>query len=361
MKFANLPCLALFGHATVQAEGAGTGDGTYECRLNPDGSKPPCWDPISAIIQKIQREGTMQRSVRVQEVVKPRLRTGFQPTEYKLSESKVADYLNIDTEGQASYDYYEKQNKAQDQDQVEDSHARKRRGFGLQFSINMAANYGCWCYGGSQWPTTHGISQARDEHDEACKAHSMAFRCIRSDAKAQNKVCEPEEVAYEMTVGQPAYNTLQLRCSDSIAEDWCKRRVCMVELRLVARFWHLLMSGTPPDYSKWGHTSINGPFDPIQECQPTGVGEDPIHEVCCGDYPYRVWFHQAYSDEETAEESDYQCCTYQLDEVNQSYGFEINIGKVYNQYEETCSASGVETGSTIIRPGSIENKSGLAN
>merc|ERR1711937_396520 len=85
--------------------------------------------------------------------------------------------------------------------------------FGLQVGIQMVANYGCWCYPWSQWDTGLGRSWPRDEHDDACKAHSMGMKCIAMDAKVENKECQPYDTSYKFDVHKDGYGNLLLECS----------------------------------------------------------------------------------------------------------------------------------------------------
>lgn len=211
--------------------------------------------------------------------------------------------------------------------------------FGAKIPIQLVANYGCWCYGGSSWPTNLGRSTPRDLHDEACKAHSMGMKCIVTDASYEKKQCEPYTTDYDVTITQDGYGKLLLECSDSIEEDWCRRRVCLVELRLLARYWKLMDNGIWPEYRKWAHPNIGGSFDPMEHCSPSvSSGGDPQELRCCGDYPYRSWWYQRV---ENSEEDANQCCVYQDEKVNEEYGFAINIGQIYDQSKAECTSGGV--------------------
>merc|ERR1712226_126469 len=215
--------------------------------------------------------------------------------------------------------------------------------FGLVIPIQMVSNYGCWCYGGADWPTGEGRGSARDEHDDACKAHHMGFDCIEIDAEIENRDCKPTDTSYDISTIKPApYGMINLECSNTIEDDWCKRRTCLVELRLLARYWSLIAQRVYPDYDTYGHTGTNalGPFDPMQSCPPvpgTGGGQ-PKEKRCCGDYPYRVWHYDFVNNQ-----GDYhtQCCTYEDTSISLLYGFPITIGALYEQDKEKCTATGV--------------------
>lgn len=208
--------------------------------------------------------------------------------------------------------------------------------FGLQFKINLVSDYGCWCYAWSQWQTGEGRSAPRDEHDDACKAHSMGFKCITLDAEAEGKECHPYETSYSTLITQNKYGEDIVECADSIEDDWCKRRVCLVELRLLARFYHLIGTGIWPDYAQFGHRSAKkGLFDPVAECNPL-AGAQPVEQVCCGDYPYRTWFYR-----NQANSQDTQCCEFEDPDITRAYGFSINVGALYSSKDQQCTADGV--------------------
>ena len=211
--------------------------------------------------------------------------------------------------------------------------------FGAKIPIHLVANYGCWCYGGASWPTGEGRSSARDAHDDACKAHSMGMKCIITDAVYEEKVCDPYTTDYDVTITRDNYGSLLMECADNISEDWCSSRVCMVELRLLARYWHLMDNGIWPEYTKYAHPNIGGSFDPMINCPPTpGSSESGPEMRCCGDYPYRSYYFANAEDDKTGTT---QCCVYQDAEINQQYGFAINVGKIYNQFTNTCTEDGV--------------------
>ena len=53
-----------------------------------------------------------------------------------------------------------------------------------------------------------------------------------------------------------------------------------------------------------------------------------------------IWLQQDVLEE--GDDSNLQCCEYQLNEINKDYGFEINIGEWYNRDTQTCTVNGVE-------------------
>lgn len=217
--------------------------------------------------------------------------------------------------------------------------------FGMTLPLQMVANYGCWCYGGASWPTGQGRGQAKDQHDDACKAHKMGFDCIEMDAIIENKECVPTETIYDLTVVQPSpFGTIHIECANSIEDDWCKRRVCLVELRLLARYWRLINGHIFPNYALLGHPqSGHVNFDPLQNCPPIPgpAGADLTRsKKCCGDYPYRVWH---YDYDAAPNQFSTQCCTYEDPIISSLYGFPITVGALYEQGVETCGASGPES------------------
>lgn len=226
--------------------------------------------------------------------------------------------------------------------------------FGLVFKIPVINNYGCWCYGGDSWPgarDTSGFGEPKDVYDDACKAHHMGFDCITMDADAENESCIPNETSYTLLVTPLASGDYTLECADSIEEDWCKRRVCLVDIRFIARQWKLEADGIKPDYEAYGHPGHHnnqGNFDtsvcevPSRPHNGNGNGGRTrvVQKVCCGDYPYRIWYDKN-NDKGTS------CCAYEDSSVISDYGFNVKVGQLYNSMSSTCCKDGVVNGSNI--------------
>lgn len=219
--------------------------------------------------------------------------------------------------------------------------------FGLQVQIPVINNYGCWCYGGEYWPGARdwtGFGPFMDEYDDACKAHHQGFDCITLDAEAEGESCIPNETTYSLKVSPMANGDYLLECDDSIEFDWCKRRTCMVDLRFLARHWKLEDDGVEPDYAAFGHAGFHddaGDFDAQSRDSvcllppPKGPGgHAKVVKVCCGDYPYRVWYDKANF-------RGIRCCQYDDPSVSADYGFPIKVGKLYNNMAATCCNYGV--------------------
>lgn len=224
--------------------------------------------------------------------------------------------------------------------------------FGLKLKLNVINNYGCWCYGGASWPGARdvtGLGPAMDEYDEACKAHHMGFDCINLDAEAEGETCQPNEEQYSLLMTPQANGDYTLECADSIEDDWCKRRTCMVDLRFLARYWKLEIDNIQKDFTNFGHAGFHnnaGNFD-TSVCIVKGPGGGskggnnlPIKKVCCGDYPYRIWYDKNNN-------RGLQCCAYEDQGVSEDYGFAVKIGKLYHTASATCCDSGIVTGSNI--------------
>lgn len=221
--------------------------------------------------------------------------------------------------------------------------------FGLKVDIAAINNYGCWCYGGDSWPGAKdrsGDGMFVDLFDDACKGHHMGYDCIAMDAVAEGKICIPNEQTYDMTMKQLPSGDFTLECSNSIETDWCKRRVCMVDLKYLARLWKLEDDGHNPDYNSFGHPGHHdgkGDFD-TGVCEVKkhngGSGGTPPIRVCCGDYPYRIWFDKANN-------RGVKCCQYEDPQISIAYGFPIRQGKLYNDMNAICCDHGVVPGSTI--------------
>jgi len=217
--------------------------------------------------------------------------------------------------------------------------------FGLTLRLPMINNYGCWCYGGDFWPGARdwtGFGPFMDQWDDACKAHHQGFDCIVMDAEDESESCIPNETEYALLVKPQANGDYTLECADDIAENWCQRRVCMVDLRFIARSFELEDLGIEPNYEAFGHAGFHdnvGDFNTdvciLPRTQGPG-GHEGVEKRCCGDYPYRVWYDKRNI-------RGLQCCTYEDASVNEEYGFEIKIGKLYNRLSATCCDYGVIT------------------
>ena len=251
---------------------------------------------------------------------------------------------------------------AKPQEVVIDNQSSASRGpstrFGLVFTLPVINNYGCWCYGGASWPGARdvtGTGPAKDDYDDACKAHHMGFDCITLDAAAEGESCQPNEEQYSLLVKPLPSGDYTLECADSIADHWCKRRTCMVDLRFIARHWKLEEDGVEPDYASFGHPGHHnnqGNFD-TSECvidEPkgpgghngNGKGDLPVQKVCCGDYPYRIWYNKN-------NDRGINCCAYEDPAITNDYGFSLKIGKLYNSAAATCCANGIETDSNVCQ------------
>jgi len=224
--------------------------------------------------------------------------------------------------------------------------------FGLVFNLPVINNYGCWCHGGEYWPGAAdktGFGEVKDVYDDACKAHHMGFDCITLDAAAEGETCIPNETEYTLLVRPQKNGDYTLECADDIETDWCKRRTCLVDIRFIARNWKLQGDGIGPDYAAYGHPGYHdnaGNFDHAGECvvdRKTGNGNgnhQPIVKVCCGDYPYRIWYNKNNN-------KGIECCAYDDSAVIADYGFYLQVGQLYNSMSQTCCADRVITGSNV--------------
>ena len=217
--------------------------------------------------------------------------------------------------------------------------------FGFKFRWPVINNYGCWCYGGDMWPGARdwtGFGPTMDDYDDACKAHHMGFDCIVADAKAEGETCNPTETTYSLLVTPQWDGSYQIECDDAIESQWCESRVCMVDLRFIARH-HKLEKEQIPDYEAFGHPGNHGHNTPgsgfdTQVCEiPKGPkgGGPPTVQVCCGDYPYRIWY-------DINNTRNIRCCEYKDQAVIEDYGFSLNVGELYNGLTKECCASGVQ-------------------
>lgn len=223
--------------------------------------------------------------------------------------------------------------------------------FGLLFRIPVINNYGCWCYGGDYWPGARdhtGQGPVVDVYDDACKAHHMGFDCIDMDSRKERIECYPNTQDYTLLIVPQMDGSYTMECDDDIQDDWCRKRTCLVDLRFLARHWKIQNEGIKPDYEKYGHEGFHrgqGTFDDKQcaanydpnATSPKKPGLYFAQRVCCGDYPYRVWY-DAKNTEGT------KCCSYEDSDVTEDYGFTVNVGVLYDSNSGVCCQDGPKMG-----------------
>lgn len=260
--------------------------------------------------------------------------------------NRITNVLPLDTFGDALLQANQPANIASENG--EDEVAPR---FGLKVNIPVINNYGCWCYGGEYWPGARdwtGFGPFMDEYDDACKAHHMGFDCITMDADAEGETCIPNETTYTLKVTPQNNGDYTLECADEIEDKWCERRTCLVDLRFIARHWHLEDLGIEPDYAQFGHNGFHnnvGDFDVNGNCllpKHNGPGghQARIVKVCCGDYPYRIWFDKRNN-------RGISCCEYEDASISADYGFALKVGQLYNNMAATCCADGVRSDGNV--------------
>lgn len=258
--------------------------------------------------------------------------------------------------------------------------------FGIQLQLPLLNKYGCWCYRGTDYPGGRGTTQ--DDYDEACKAMHMGYDCVVSDAPIMEDncmanpadCCNPVDTDYlwfiKPAVGLPGSYTFE--CAEDVQQDWCRARVCQIDLRFVATFFELITFGIYPDRVNLGHIGVdNGEFDPTtcpdaalsfdytdfvtvdtpSSQDGAGVGGGTVatttqetqsttavtsERVCCGDYPFRSWFNKFSND-------DRACCEYEDALITAKYRYQLNVGQMYHSNLAICCADGVVSGSTVCQ------------
>ena len=132
--------------------------------------------------------------------------------------------------------------------------------FGIQLQLPLLNKYGCWCYRGSDYPGGRGTVQ--DDYDQACKDMHMGYDCVVSDSAteenscvASGDCCNPVETDYlwyiKPSPGVPG--SYSFECAEDVRTDWCRARVCQIDLRFVATFFELITYGIYPDRTTFGH------------------------------------------------------------------------------------------------------------
>ena len=252
------------------------------------------------------------------------------------------------------------------------------RGFGLVVTLPLMNKYGCWCYRGQDYPGGRGTPV--DSFDSICKHVHMAWDCLSTDATTAGESCDPSSQPYTWFLTPTNYGTVQFECQPG--ETWCAQRVCEIDLWFVGQYWSMTMTGTFPDFNAYQHAEDDNSFtfSATDNCPPitttvppsstipyndnpngqngggTGTGNDgtvppvttldPVTtapstsnggKVCCGDYPYRSWFHDA---------ENRACCEYVDSVLTAQYQTTITVGSQYNTETQICCDTGVSS-STI--------------
>ena len=314
-----------------------------------------------------QKDITNNPSNVTQEIIDQELPTG---NNFKIQGSTMKHVFNINTP-----------EKPQDEDNTidmstGDDSTVAERFFSMAFNIPVVHNYGCWCFGGSHWPGPReagkGRGEVQDVYDENCKSHAVSYDCIKLDSKiriqsgeasSDEAECIPVETTYALgVIPSPTGFGYTLGCINS-EEDWCKRRVCQVDMSFMARVWALELQSVFPDYANFGHDGFHngiGSFDVDLNCgslsttvqttttaSVTGSGDTtpadssvpslPKLQVCCGDYPFRVWH-------DLNNQQGKECCIHNDPDITSEYGFPVGIGEEYKSSEGVCCSNGVQLG-----------------
>lgn len=243
-------------------------------------------------------------------------------------------------------------NKVHIQD-LDINHAPQLRiNYGLYFSFPVIHNYGCWCYGGSRWPGERellGSGGYVDEYDMACKAHAKGYECVELEAAYLGIFCHAQKTKYELQVDPLNTGDFLIVCTDPL-EEWCKRKVCLVDLKFIARHWKLEDEFVYPDLPAFGHPGAHkgrGNFNTTENClvpDPKDEIESKIHgsgprdnvvaKLCCGDYPNRIFYdvRNLYGT---------VCCEYSTVGIEIEWGYPLLIGQLYNEMNAVCCDDGV--------------------
>ena len=199
------------------------------------------------------------------------------------------------------------------------------------------------------------------------------------DAVSAGESCDPSTTTYTWMLQPTIYGTVQFECSTS--DSWCGQRVCEIDLWFVGEYWDLVYNSVFPNFNAYQHASDSNSFtfDPATGCPPAnttvptsadsvvgggdgtgGIAGNEVTttemptttvgsastvavstastvKVCCGDYPYRSWFHEA---------ENRSCCEYQDSDLSIEYQATIIVGVQYNVLTQICCDTG-PTSSTI--------------
>ena len=221
--------------------------------------------------------------------------------------------------------------------------------FGQVATLSMVKNYGCWCYDKSDdtqpgvinWT---GFGKTVDAFDEACKAHAMGCDCIEKQfASETGEQCIPKQQLYTIEVTKDEHGAYCLKCANDADSQKCQFTTCLNDLQFITHHWTLRRKGIVPDLDQYSHTDNN--FDVNAACKipnngnnnnngPKKPGVDGEKRVCCGDYPYRVYYNENNNEGK-------ECCEHTEDYLLDIFGYEIAVGGIYNQVTHQCCAEGV--------------------
>jgi hypothetical protein len=208
----------------------------------------------------------------------------------------------------------------------------------------------------------------------------MAWDCMALDATEAGETCDPADTTYTWMLQPTIYGTVTFECSPG--DTWCGQRVCEIDLWFVGEYWNLVYNAIFPQFDTYQHGQDDNDytFDPSTGCPPANttvpiVADDVINDsgngntggdggetqeeeatvapdgltvapvaasgppakVCCGDYPYRSWFHEA---------ENRACCEYTDTDLSIQYQATIIVGVQMNVLTQICCDSG-PTSSTI--------------
>ena len=233
----------------------------------------------------------------------------------------------------------------------------------LRWDSHITHEYGCWCHTawGSQnvdilWPPVAAGSQPVDEWDNLCKIHAINMKCIVIDSEYDDRECDPYSTDYDATFtrtierdadGNWLKQMTTFECTQTLEDDWCKKRVCLTDLALISANKILQAKDLKP-VKNIDYYHSKG-FDFINQCNNFNDGHggtDTTGLKCCGDYPHRTFYDPL--------DNENQCCVYSVltDDVNRYYGsiekdlddrnlFNINIGQIYDPEEKYCNDYGL--------------------
>ena len=214
--------------------------------------------------------------------------------------------------------------------------------------MHFMSNYGCWCprFDDSSeilWPSNVAGSEPVDEYDRACKIHVMNSKCIKIDAEYEDIECNPQSTDYDAIFTIHDESSITYECFQTLEDDWCKRRTCLVDLNYLFEFLRLVLDSEIRPKKEYAHnTWMSSYFDPNSQCNNFDQGHGPVVTEglkCCGDYPDRTLYDPL--------DTNNQCCVFPdssnviHNENDYSRHFQKNIGKMYNPNKQTCTDSGV--------------------
>jgi len=212
--------------------------------------------------------------------------------------------------------------------------------YGMKLPFSVLNLYGCWCYSHQSYGVgEHGKGTPQDEFDHICRDRHMGYDCMIMDAPTEipGLPCTPGLTGYSWQITPVITNNLFtgefiFECDNSIEADWCKAKSCMIDLRFLHDMNVLSITGHGVDnnlYHANGFDTDACPGTPPTSGGGTGVLYEWDKKVCCGQYPYRMWYWTTSTNVD-----DRECCEFHTTAAAKTY--DVRVGHMYHDDNQDC-------------------------